>query len=653
MATPLIRIPQLQGGTMYAFASAARDLTRAYYNPDINYEYSKFALLDIPVVDTPVNNDNYIQWQKMFDINGLAYDHTTTTDANVHWAQQFQNYCLNLENFIHNDDDFDPTLLVSDAEEIFFKYLNHVGAIRFRTATTQESSTGYSRYVEHDNDTTGGTRYNRVVQYIGDIDVSNDKTYQGNTYNEVFINVPSSVGFTPNILFEQTSFNTNDVSYDPSGSAFINGRNGQVHPDSGLVPAQSLAPVTDANDGKYHIDQATIPTDGIIGGIDFNPDAYAKINSDIELSTILDYSKRGGDFRFNTILVYYDMYSKSNPGNRATNLYGVLILDNWKDDPNSTGYYIPELQKYKPDDITGLNGNAFALKLNIKFNSSLDNVGVENNINDYSTFSMDIFLDTSSALESAAQLLTNATNRYAEISDKVENLEKIVLTSTQIQDIETKVTSLTTQVENAALNYASPSTLLDLLTNTNERLNQLIAGTISTELQYNTDVLRAGPGIELLKANNKINIHNKVPGYTMTNLFPINKVSLVTSTSVITSAAPYVSATSAQFGVISKISNFTNLIRVYTDAQPLAEDFDIYLDDSFVNWEIGQIVKLAFRTKIGLASNKSIRVYTDKANGWTTTAASIAANTLLSTSPYIELICVDNVNLAFEIDIIR
>ena len=77
---------------------------------------------------------------------------------------------------------------------------------------------------------------------------------------------------------------------------------------------------------------------------------------------------------------------------------------------------------------------------------------------------MDIFLDTTSALESAAQLLTNATNRYADINTKLENLETIVLSSTQIQDLETKVTKLTTQVENAALNYATPATLLDLLT---------------------------------------------------------------------------------------------------------------------------------------------------------------------------------------------
>ena len=98
-------------------------------------------------------------------------------------------------------------------------------------------------------------------------------------------------------------------------------------------------------------------------------------------------------------------YSKSNIGNKATNLYGIILLDNWKEDTSNDGWYIPELTKYKPNEVTGLNGNAFALKLNLKFNSALDNVGIEKNINDYSTFSMDIFLDTTSALENAVQLL--------------------------------------------------------------------------------------------------------------------------------------------------------------------------------------------------------------------------------------------------------
>ena len=67
MATPLIRIPQEQGGTLYAFANAARDLTRSYYNPDLNFEFSKFALIKVPAVTVPSlgSTNNYIEFNKL------------------------------------------------------------------------------------------------------------------------------------------------------------------------------------------------------------------------------------------------------------------------------------------------------------------------------------------------------------------------------------------------------------------------------------------------------------------------------------------------------------------------------------------------------------------------------------------------------------
>ena len=406
MATPLIRIPQEQGGTMYAFSSAARDLTRAYYNPDINFEYSKFALLDIPVVATPTSGDNYIQFSNLFDGGtNIPYDDGTGSgiadpNANIHFANTFQNYALNLENFILNDDDFDPVLFASDSEKIFFKWLNHIGGIRLQQATSQEVAGSYSRAIEVPNNTSNiGTNYSRVVQYIGNIDVSNDKNYKGNVYNEIFVNVPSSVGYTPNVLFKSNNYNTTATGYSITQNE-INGRVGQTHPD----PKLDLQSIGDNNTGNISID----PADQYNYGIEWNPEIYAKIVNDAKLSNFLEYSQRGGDFRFNAILVYYDIYSKSNIANKATNLYGIIILDNWKNDPGSTGWYIPELTKYKPNDVTGLNGNAFALKLNVKFNTSLDNVGVENNINDFSTFSMDIFLDTTTSLENAARLLVEA-----------------------------------------------------------------------------------------------------------------------------------------------------------------------------------------------------------------------------------------------------
>ena len=42
MATPLVRIPQPQGGTMYAFASSAKDMTRAFNSSDLNFEFRAF-----------------------------------------------------------------------------------------------------------------------------------------------------------------------------------------------------------------------------------------------------------------------------------------------------------------------------------------------------------------------------------------------------------------------------------------------------------------------------------------------------------------------------------------------------------------------------------------------------------------------------------
>jgi hypothetical protein len=657
MATPLIRIPQEQGGTMYAFSSAARDLTRAYYNPDIVFEYSKFALLDIPVVAEPSANstNNYIQFNNLFK-GGIAtgtggnpaindeYDGTDPDDnANRHFAQSFQNYALNLENFILSDDDFDDTLYSSDSEKIFFKWLNHLGAFRTKPASTQEASTGYSRTVEDDDSIQTGSEYSKVVRYLGNVDVTNDKNYNGDTYNEVFINVPSSVGYTPTVLFKSTDYNTNDTSYQTNTT--INGRDGQSHPDSNI----NLRSIADSNDGTINID----PNNSYNYGIEWDPAAYSKIVADKKLSTLSDYSKRGGDFRFNAILVYYDVYSKSNPGNKSTNLYGVIILDNWKYDPASTGWSLPELSKYKPNEVTGLNGNAFALKLNVKFNSSLDNVGIEKNINDYSTFSMDIFFDSTSALENASKVLADASHRYTELSGRLNELESLFLTAIDREDLKVKILELEESLENASLNFENAGSILELIASTNARINKMISGEIPTEIQYNTDVIANGDGTLIDKSvKDKIKIHNINYGYALNEvhsydyttgqvLDKINKVTLFNP------------AESTNYGLWTRLKKYENLIRIYLETTEVFEDnLNIYLDDSVNTFKLGQTIKIVFRSPILNLNNKSINIYTDKNNGWIL-KGSINSSDLLTNKPYVELICVDEINKTFELDIIR
>lgn len=635
---------------MYAFSSAARDLTRAYYNPDINFEYSKFALLDIPVVAAPSNGDNYLQFSNLFDgQTGTSYDDGTGAgvadpDANIHFAQTFQNYALNLENFILNDDDFDPVIYSSDSEKIFFKWLNHIGGIRLQQATSQEVASSYSRAIEEPNNASGiGTNYSRVVQYIGNIDVSNDKNYQGNVYNEIFVNVPSSVGYTPNILFKSSDYNTTATGYNITQNE-INGRSGQTHPD----PKINLESIGDNSTGNISID----PADQYNYGIEWNPEIYAKIVNDAELNNFLDYSKRGGDFRFNAILVYYDIYSKSNIANKSTNLYGIIILDNWKNDPGTTGWYIPELTKYKPNDVTGLNGNAFALKLNVKFNTSLDNVGVENNINDFSTFSMDIFLDTTTSLENAARLLVDANNSYAKISKRIEELENLLLTSVEQNNLNERMSNLEDVVEKASLNYADSSSILDMVTSVNDRVNQIINGQIPTEVQYNTDVIGAGTGTTIDKSNKgKVKIVNSNFGYTLPQLYNYDIVS-GTNDSLINASNKFNPSNASSFGMITRVRPYENMIRVYVDSSALGGNINIYLDDSINQWENGQTIKFSFKDDLPVLGNNKINIYTDKNNGWML-KATIDTNNILSYRPYFELICVDKINKTFELEIIR
>lgn len=645
MATPLIRLPQEQGGTMYAFSSAARDLTRAYYNPDLVFEYSKFALLDLPVVSEPApgSTNNYIQFDNLFD-GGVPYDGNDPDDnANRHFAQTFQNYALNLEDFILNDDDFDSTLYSSDSEKILFKWLNHIGAFRVRNATSQEAATGFPRAIEEDNSELTGSEYSKLVQYIGDIDVSNDKNYQGNTYNEIFINVPSSVGYTPEVLFKSSEYNTTATQY-PINTNYINGRDGQTHPD----PNINLDPISDNIDSTINLDV----NETYNYGIDFDEAAYAKIVNDSTLNNIFDYSKRGGDFRFNAILVYYDVYSKSNGGNKSTNLYGIILLDNWKQDPGSSGWYIPEFTKYKPNDVTGLNGNAYALKLNVKFNSSLDNVGVEKNINDFSTFSMDIFFDTTSSLENASKILIEANKNYSDLVTRFEDLETLFLTQLEQEDLVSRINTLETAIENAALNFSSSSDILDMLSSTNQRLNQIINGEIPTEVQYNTDVLRAGDGIKIDKSSkNAIKVHNTNYGYSLNELYSY-QIANGQIISNLNSETPFNPGDNNYNAIWTRVKKYDNLVRIYLEQAAFNNNLNIYLDDTVSSFKKGQTIKFTFKTPILNLNNNKINIYTDKQNGWIL-KASIPSTDLLSNKPYIEMICVDEINKTFELEIIR
>ena len=634
MSTPLIRRPQTQGSTVYAFASAAKDLTRSYNNPDLKFEFSKFALLNLPET-VSVNGFNSLNFGLLEQISGPNY---VTSDPNIDFPTTFQNYALNLEQHILQDDDFDPMLFETDAEKIFFKWLDSIDAIRFKPADNSEAAIGLTRFTEEFDTISAGSSYDRVVKYMGSIDATNDVMYKGNAYQEIYINVPTSHGSTPTILFKgagDLSYNTTATVYDVSTETIILGRGNSTHPD----PLINMFTLCDSN-GDYIIDPNTSP----IYGLDWTSESYASIVNDATLNSISDFNKRGTDFSFNAILVYYDLYSQSTPSNRATNLYGIIILDSF------TNNAIPSQTKYKPNTVTGLNGNAYSYKLNMRFNSSLDNVGSDVTVNDFTTFSMDIFLDSVSSLDNATKTLLSANEKLNEALVKIEALESYVLSSEQTSSLVTEVQDLRTSFEAAQANFSSTSSLLDLIAQTNQRINQMIDGTIPTEVQYNTDVVKNGRGILIERANDKIFVNNNVDGYAILQPYRYDKAT-GTRTTKIEDTNPYDPNTATSAGIWAKLENFENMLRVSVNNNPAVNEVYIYIDDSAVRWKKGQTMKIVFNNNINLNANSLVLDLNMNAN------LVIPAASLLSSKPYIELVCVDaasnSINQKFKYDILR
>ena len=645
MATPLVRIPQVQGGTMYAFASAAKDLTRAFNNPDLKFEFSKFALLDLPDFTAAVNGSNTIDFElNLLQASGASY---VPTQPNVDFAQTFQNYALNLEELLLKDNDYDPIILQTDAEKIFFKWLNTLGALRIRQADSNESVLG--AYAEESDSDQAGTVYNRVVKYLGSIDAENDVAYAGNTYHEVYINVPTAVGNTPVVLFNPSNYNTTGTKL--YATQYIQGRAGQQHPDPNINIETVVDSYTSAEGPYYNINENTT----VSIGIDWNAQSYAGVVNNSSIKSLLDYAKTGQQFTFNAILVYYDLYSQSNPSNRATNLYGILILDEIQS-VGGSGSKIHEQIKYKPNEITGLNGNAFSLKLNMKFNSSLDNVGVETSVNDFTTFSMDLFMDVTTALENATELMLQANARYSNLAQRLGDIEGMVLSTQNGNQLESRVAALEQEFQNASIQLGSSTALLDLITKAHDKINSLIDGTIPAELQYNIDVIFPGRGTAVDKTlDNKIKIHNTVEGYSLSTKFLWN-IAGSTVVNQITPANLFDAGQSgsgtSQYGIWTKLMQYSNRLSLsQTFSSDPNADLNIYIDDSSVAWKAGQVFKVAFDT-INMGQNNII-IKTGKATGFDKIVATIQPSQLVSNKPYIEVTCISPVNYQFEADILR
>lgn len=430
--TPLLRPLRDNGATLYVFPSANEDIGLNLNSRATGVAMSHYALLNLPVM----------------------FGNTDPKSESIAIATDLQNYMMNLECTLLNQDSYNYQEYHTVSERAFFHWLKsfgtrHIKDFKLNLDRTQNSNDVY--YKEADNT-------NRVVQCFGAIDAGNSLSTEFGMFNETYVNIPTSYGNGP-VFFKQVqdSSETNYIygkTYNAGDSEHLQGRKNNVDT---LKILSDVKPRYDS-DTSYKLDDAY----EIVKDINeiqsacraFTNDKNIQINSydDVNIDQKTQFSGKYCDitsnpceFGFNAILLYYSVYDQNDTTKTAyaINLFGIVFLDSPSSVQNGQAK-IPSLIKKK--SFGGANkanffGNSYSFRVNIKTLSVYDNTDamIQDNTTMSSINSVD-FSDVVSNLNRAIDVMNTNVQSTMAIQDAYMTTLKLTDENKQkLQELEAKL----------------------------------------------------------------------------------------------------------------------------------------------------------------------------------------------------------------------
>lgn len=430
--TPLLRPLRDNGATLYVFPSANEDIGLNLNSRATGVAMSHYALLNLPVM----------------------FGNKDPKSESIAIATDLQNYMMNLECTLLNQDSYNYQEYHTVSERAFFHWLKsfetrHIKDSKLNLERTQNSNDVY--YKETDNT-------NRVVQCFGAIDAGNSLSTEFGMFNETYVNIPTSYGNGP-VFFKQVqdTSETNYIygkTYNAGDSEHLQGRKNNVDT---LKILSDVKPKYDSGTSYTLNDAYEIVKD--VNEIQsacraFTNDKNIQINSydDVNIDQKTQFSGKYCDitlnpceFGFNAILLYYSVYDQNDTTKTAyaINLFGIVFLDSPSSVQNGQAK-IPSLIKKK--SFGGANkanffGNSYSFRVNIKTLSVYDNTDamIQDNTTMSSINSVD-FSDVVSNLNRAIDVMNTNVQSTMVIQDAYMTTLKLTDENKQkLQDLETKL----------------------------------------------------------------------------------------------------------------------------------------------------------------------------------------------------------------------
>ena len=332
LRTPIIK-PRQQGGTFYTFGSAMEDIGLNVNENFNRVEMSHYVLLDIPKFckSVPVGNTDPDYSYSLVLNNRLSYDSASKypNRGDFMFAESFQDYCLNMETVVRNDNNYNYASNKTVSERVFWKWLfKKYNKTNFDSST---SKSGKVYYFEHENP---------IVKGFGSIAAGSQRTDDSGIYNETFVQIPSSYG-PMRVLFRK-AIDENYLSghnYNATTPDYIENISVDeisIVNDSSVISATGISPYAEYDNSTHYTVDATSDFDSleVVFDVDSLADYYDVTSltyDDIAMGKVNGGSgtaKNTTEYSFNAILVYYSIYNSDKTKRLATNAYGVYILDN-------------------------------------------------------------------------------------------------------------------------------------------------------------------------------------------------------------------------------------------------------------------------------------------------------------------------------------
>jgi hypothetical protein len=494
-------------------------------------------------------------------------------------AENLQNYVMNFETAILNgegdNDAYDPDVLTTVSEKIFWNWLEKVGAIKFNESGTEEYYSGFDY---------------RTVQYIGKIDVMNTVEVDGDMFEELYIHIPSTAGASTSVYFRPGT-STDNKNYLSHNYSVANGTNDPAYIVGRNSGDRNIYDSSISIKALYDIGQGSNVYIGDAGHtIDFRDTSYDGGDGISSMNNKSVY-----DFEFNAVLIYYDLYEKtSTPGvkRKATNLYGILFLDNVTDDPggsSSSGVRQGHFQRYpkKRETVYG-NGNSYALKMDLKVDT-IGDASVDYRIvrDPNNAAAMALYMKALTQLQNCIDVFFTQKNEIVKLTERVATLENMMLGIDSIAHMKEDIKQLYNMCDGN--NLVDTGAMLGLIDANTRKLENIMNGGKDIKLQFDTDVLQPGNGIGMVKTPNKVVISSE-QRYSINTVYSGSMENEVE----ITANNPISTTSDAKICTIPLRPGENFAVVYINDNGDCTSSFNININQNDYNWEVGQSLKLYF-----------------------------------------------------------